>query len=172
MQSTSCHIASRSEMARRRAVRVPVYLRKLGRAPVPVPFLLSTLARPHCLLHIRCQLQVPPKTRTVTNHRPTCPLSRLRHRIKMASRPAGIARILVPSPQTSPMLRSGNVRASYRSDRLDCLQATIWCRHTETRVMRENVEHILCIRMRISTIVPASARKTSRPTAMAGEAHE
>ena len=100
MQSTGCHIASQSEMARRGAVRVPVCLSELGRAPVPVPFLLSTLARPRRLLHIRCQLQVPPKTRTVTNHRLTRPLSRLRHGIEVASRPAGIARILVPSPQT------------------------------------------------------------------------
>ena len=36
MQSTSCRIASRSETARRGAVRVPVRLSVLGRAPVPV----------------------------------------------------------------------------------------------------------------------------------------
>ena len=115
----------------------------------------------------------PQKTGTVTNHRPTSPLSRLQHGIEGASRPTGTARTLVLSPdRLSPMLRSSNVGALYRSDRLDCLQAAIWRRHTETRVTWENMEHILYIQMRISTNASASARKTSHPTAMAGEAHE
>ena len=110
----------------------------------------------------------PPKICTVMNHRPTRPLSCLWHRIEAASQPAGTARTL----RVLPMLQSGNVRASYRSDTLDCLQEAIWCWHTETRVTRESMKNILCIRMRISTNVPASTRKTLRLTAIAGEAHE
>ena len=123
MQSTSCRIASQSEMVQRGAVCVPVCLSELRHAAgsdFPSFFGLW-----HVLIVFSTSAvsyRSPQKTRTITNHRPTRLLSRLRHGIEVAARLAGTARTLVPSPdRLSPMLRSGNLGVSYRSDQLDCL---------------------------------------------------